>query len=275
MQDLKSAYGTMAVGGDAAFDVMIEMRTQGYSEDEIKALIDNGGKLTPEDEIFYAVAGTGTDEDKIKETLKGKTPEQIDAIRKAYEAKHGEGSFDDDILGDLSGREDLDTKLILEMGDPSTFTEQLADGEGPGEARGAAREDGALSRRAKEVRADRPDRRFMLDSGSDQMNTAAQMEDALVAAREARRRAINGSRRTSTDPAVVECPAPHGHELRRRGRGAGAVPRADRRLRRHRRPGRRGDRRHRRHRRDVRRRRAVRGGRHVGRGGERGHRRCT
>ena len=64
----------------------------------------SGGKLSDEDEIFYAIAGAGTDEDKIKEVLKGKTPKQINDIRIAYEKKHGDGSFDRDILGDLSGR---------------------------------------------------------------------------------------------------------------------------------------------------------------------------
>jgi hypothetical protein len=202
MKDLKGEYATMAVGGEAAFDLMIEMRTQGYSEDEIKALIENGGKLSEEDEIFYAIAGAGTDEEKIKETLKGKTPEQIEKIRKAYEAKHGPGSFNDDILSDLSGREDLDTGLILEMGDPSTFTKQLSDEKDPAKrAALLAKMQRYLDERLKFEQTGSIGS-SMIESGSDQMNTVAQMEDALAAARRLDT-AINAAGGNMEDPAVI------------------------------------------------------------------------
>jgi hypothetical protein len=202
MKDLKGEYATMAVGGESAFDVMIEMRTQGYSEDEIKKLIENGGKLSDAEEIYYAVHGAGTDEARIKETLKGKTPEQINAIRVAYEEKHGKGSFDDDILGDLSGREDLDTGLILEMGDPSTFTAQLSAEKDPAKrAALLAKMQRYLDERLKFEQTGSIGS-SMIETGSDEMNTVAQMEDALVAARRLDT-AINAAGGDMTDPAVV------------------------------------------------------------------------
>ena len=202
MKDLKGEYATMAIGGESAFDVMIEMRTQGHSEDEIKALIEGGGKLSPEDEIYYAIAGTGTDEEKIKETLKGKTPEEIDKIRKAYEAKHGEGSFDDDILSDLSGREDLDTALILEMGDPSTFTAQLSAEKDPAKRAALLAKMERYLEERKKFEQTGSIGSSMLATGTDEMNTVAQMEDALVAARRLDA-AIDAAGGDMTNPAVI------------------------------------------------------------------------
>ncbi|MDF2767109.1 MAG: hypothetical protein K0S81_4105, partial [Rhodospirillales bacterium] len=203
MKDLKGEYGTMAVGGDAAFDVMIQMRTSGYSTDEITHLIASGGKLSPEDEIYYAIAGAGTNEDMIKKTLAGKTPEEIDKIRKAYEAKHGPGSFDDDILSDLSGREDLDTKLILEMGDPSTFAAQLRAEKDPVKRAALLAKMERYLEERKKFEETGSIGSSMLATGSDQMNTLAQMEDAMVAARNLDT-AIARAGGNVDDPAVID-----------------------------------------------------------------------
>ena len=202
MRDLKGEYGTMAVGGDAAFEVMIKMRTSGYSTEEIDKLIKSGGKLSPEEEIYYAVHGGGTDEDMIKKTLAGKTPAEIDKIRKAYEAAHPGASFDDDILGDLSGREDLDTGLILELGDPSTFTAQLLAEKDPAKRAALRAKMERYLEERKKFEQTGSIGSFMLDSGTDQMNTVAQMEDALVAA-SCLDEAITNAGGDLTDPAVV------------------------------------------------------------------------
>ena len=203
MQDLKGQYGTMAVGGEAAFDVMITMRAQGNSEDEIKKLIESGGKLSPEDEIFFAVEGAGTDEDMIKKTLAGKTPEEIQKIRDAYNERYKPRNFDDDILSDLSGREDLDTKLILEMGDPSTFATQLRNEKDPAKrAELLAKMERYLEER-KKFEETGSIGSSMLATGSDQMNTLAQMEDAMVAARNLDE-AIARAGGNVDDPAVID-----------------------------------------------------------------------
>ncbi|WP_127572985.1 polymorphic toxin type 4 domain-containing protein [Georgenia faecalis] len=182
MGALKDAYAT-ASGGKQTFDQLIAQETSGYSQLEIQDLVAAGGALKPEDEIYYAVAGSGTDEDRLKETLKGKTPEQIAKIRLAYEAKHGKGSFDSDILSDLSGREDLDVGHTLAYGDPETFGKQLAAAKTPEE-------------RQKVLDAMRTvlaQRKAFEETGSigslwagtgDPLNSAAQMEQALRRAEE-------------------------------------------------------------------------------------------
>ena len=160
MRDLKGEYGTMAVGGDAAFEVMIKMRTSGYSTEEIDKLIKSGGKLSPEEEIYYAVHGGGTDEDMIKRTLAGKTPEEIDRIRKAYNTAHPEN----DVRRRYPGRplwpggpgHGADPRA----GRPVHLHRPAPGREGPREAGGAASEDGALPGGAQEVRADGLDRQL-------------------------------------------------------------------------------------------------------------------
>ncbi|MEZ6134606.1 MAG: polymorphic toxin type 4 domain-containing protein [Pirellulaceae bacterium] len=182
MGALQAEYGKITGRGSWAFDYMIRKNTMGYSTDEITALIQAGGKLSDADEIYFAIAGAGTDEEKIKEILKGKTPAQIAEIRAAYERTHGEGSFNDDILGDLSGREDLDTRLILEMGDPSTFPQQLASETDPVKRTELlAKMERYLVRRMEFEQTGSMGR--LLSGPLDQMNTAEQMQDALDAAR--------------------------------------------------------------------------------------------
>lgn len=177
MADLKGAYAA-ATGGTQSFDQLVAQETSGYSQLEIQDLVAAGGKLSPEDEMFYATAGAGTDEKMITDTLKGKTPAEIDKIRKAYEAKHGEGSFDSDILGDLSGREDLDVGHTLTYGDPSTFAKQLEEEKDPAkrkallagmkkmlDERAAFEESGVIG--------------SIFAGGADPMNSAAQLADAV------------------------------------------------------------------------------------------------
>ena len=77
---LKKAYSA-ATNGTQSFDQLIEDETSGYSNWELRELVKAGGKLSDEEELFFATAGAGTDEDKIKEVLKGKTPAEIDRIR--------------------------------------------------------------------------------------------------------------------------------------------------------------------------------------------------
>ena len=137
MGDLKEAYDQLGARDDSgqhqSFDQLINQETNGYSQLEIQDLVASGGKLSDDQEIYYAIAGVGTDEDQLKNALKGKTPDEIKKIKLAYEKNHGEGSFESDILGDLSGREDLDVGLTLKYGDPSTFKDQLDHAKTPAE----------------------------------------------------------------------------------------------------------------------------------------------
>jgi hypothetical protein len=178
MEELREKYYE-ATDKTQTFDQLILEETSGYSQLEIQDLVATGGKLSDEDEIYYAIAGVGTDEDKIKEVLKGKTPDEIQAIREKYEAKHGEGSFDNHILGDLSGREDLDIGHQLKYGDPSTFAAQLEAAKDDPEKRKkllAGMEAMLLERKEFEKHGIVGS---IFDAGADPMNSADQLARAV------------------------------------------------------------------------------------------------
>jgi hypothetical protein len=130
MGELKDAY-SKGTHGTQSFDQLIEDETSGYSNWELRELVQAGGKLSDEDELYFATAGAGTDEDKIKEVLKGKTPAEIEKIRKLYAEKHPGQTLDADIMEDVSGRENLDLGHQLQFGDPETFARQLAEAKDP------------------------------------------------------------------------------------------------------------------------------------------------
>lgn len=67
------------------------------------------------DRLASAMKGLGTDEAAITETLKGKTPEQLQAISEQYQSRHGV-SLEKALGSDLSGR-DLDKARSLLKGD--------------------------------------------------------------------------------------------------------------------------------------------------------------
>jgi hypothetical protein len=83
-------------------------------------LIEQGGYLEPEQEIFYAVEGIGTDVDALKRVLKGKSPSEVQKIRDAWNNKYGhDPGFDERIKDEVSGRELQDMKWALQ-GEPET-----------------------------------------------------------------------------------------------------------------------------------------------------------
>jgi hypothetical protein len=177
MAGVKAEYKT-ATDGRQTFDQMVKYETSGVSQDEIKELVTHGGKLEDAQELFYATEGAGTDEDKLKEVLKGKTPAQIEVIRQRYAELHKGRTLDDDILGDLSGREDLDVGHTLKYGDPDTFAQQLDEEKDPEKRK-------KLLEGMKQMLRERRDfeesgtigQIFAL--GADPMNSADQLEEAV------------------------------------------------------------------------------------------------
>ncbi len=177
MGDLRAAYSA-TTGGSQTFDQLINEETSGYSQLEIQDLVAAGGKLSDEQELYYATAGIGTDEDKIKEVLKGKTPAEIKKLREAYAKKHPGHTLDDDILGDLSGREDLDIGHELKYGDPETFARQLEEEKDPDKRRQLLEGMKTMLRERKAFEETGAiGQAFAL--GGDPMNTAEQLEDAV------------------------------------------------------------------------------------------------
>ncbi|MBL0213629.1 MAG: hypothetical protein IPQ07_07090 [Myxococcales bacterium] len=64
------------------------------------------------DELFKAMDGWGTDEKKVFATLQGKSPEEIQAIKAAYEARTHR-SLDADLTSEMSGAELKEAKALL------------------------------------------------------------------------------------------------------------------------------------------------------------------
>jgi len=181
MGDLRKAYSS-ATNGTQTFDQLILQETQGYSRLEIQDLVAAGGKLSDEQELYYATAGVGTDDDKIKEIFKGKTPKEIAALRAKYKKNLGR-DMDDDVLSDLSGRENLDVGHTMKYGDPDTFARQLAEAKSPEDRKKILADTRTMMTERKSF-----EETGLVGSifaaGADPMNSAAQLEQALQRAEE-------------------------------------------------------------------------------------------
>lgn len=114
-------------GGEGGLTVMLVYNMSGEDRQKAFDLKNQGGILKPEQEIFYAVNGAGTDLDKLKEVLKGKSPEEVEKIRKAWNDKyeHLEGDFDSRVLEEVGGRDHQDMKWAL-AGEPQDLKGKLA-----------------------------------------------------------------------------------------------------------------------------------------------------
>ena len=117
--DLKySTFGSGRLRLDLAFT------TSGYDQDLAFDLLAQGGKLSPAQEIHYAIAGAGTKEEALKQALKGKSKDEIEIIKKEYKKKYNSDMVED-IMSDVSGRDEFDMKVTLE-GKPETPAEMMA-----------------------------------------------------------------------------------------------------------------------------------------------------
>jgi hypothetical protein len=143
MHALRDAYERDYPGD--SFDDVILSDTQGYSEREAQTRLEQGGYLTPAQEAFYAIRGSGTNEAMLKHALRGRTREELDQMRTEFrqlaiaDNETWLGAFnqsydgalvdntdmDTEILGDVSGRDAFDIHQLLE-GTPETIEEQRA-----------------------------------------------------------------------------------------------------------------------------------------------------
>ena len=114
--------------GKGGLQVLIVFNMSGDDQQKAFDLLKQGGKLEPEQEIFYAVNGIGTDVDKLKDVLKGKSPAEVEKIRKAWHDRYhkmGEPDLDDRIAEEVSGRDAKDMEWALK-GEPQTMDEKIA-----------------------------------------------------------------------------------------------------------------------------------------------------
>ena len=109
---LKDAY-KKKYGKDLEGEIKDEM--SGGDWNKAKALLDSG-KLKDADELRQAMAGAGTDEKAIHRVLDGKSPKEIDSIKKEYKQRYGK-DLDKDLKSEMSGY-DLKKSKLLMKGEP-------------------------------------------------------------------------------------------------------------------------------------------------------------
>ncbi len=104
--------------GGQSFDAMLADEMSGLDLEKAKMLAKDG-KVPPEFELEYAMDGIGTDEDAIKNALKGKSQKEVDAIRVAWNKRHPNGpSMDAAIKDEMpDGRDGFEVEMMLE-GEP-------------------------------------------------------------------------------------------------------------------------------------------------------------
>ncbi|MDI2125253.1 eCIS core domain-containing protein [Yinghuangia seranimata] len=114
MNALHTTFDTNMQGteGPGAFDNFIEHDFQGVSKNEAHALVQQSGDLSPAQKLRYAIEGLGTNEAAIREVLRGKSREEIEAIKAEYYRLTGR-TLVEDLHGDLDGRDLADADAML------------------------------------------------------------------------------------------------------------------------------------------------------------------
>lgn len=126
MSALENAYDDKySKFGKGGLQCLIIFNMSGDDQRKAFDLVKQGGYLEPEQEIFYAVNGIGTDVDALKRVLKDKSPEEIAKIKKAWKDRYkDEPDLETRILDEVGGRDTQDMKWALE-GEPQTLDGKL------------------------------------------------------------------------------------------------------------------------------------------------------
>ena len=119
MDKMVKAYDAAPGGKAGDFARMLEEDVSGASQAEAKALVEQGA-LSAEDDLFYGVEGLGTDVKQLKQTLKGKSRDEIKAIEARYNEKNKPRTLWGDLGDDLSGRDYTDVMAEVIYGEPQT-----------------------------------------------------------------------------------------------------------------------------------------------------------
>jgi hypothetical protein len=104
----------------------LAMNMSGTELERARALVAQGGRLTPLQEVEFATRDVGTDEDALRRTFSTMTRAEIAALRRDWEARHPGESFDAMLRGELSGRDQFDVMDMVEHGVPESASERIA-----------------------------------------------------------------------------------------------------------------------------------------------------
>jgi hypothetical protein len=112
-------YGAGEDGERGGLKSVIKMNMSGEDQKKAYELVKEGGYLSPAQQIWYAVEQAGTDEDALKNALKGRTKKEIDEIKKEWAEKHPGVDFNSRIMSEVEGRDAFDVGELL-LGEPET-----------------------------------------------------------------------------------------------------------------------------------------------------------
>ncbi|MCK5218064.1 hypothetical protein KAR10_00995, partial [bacterium] len=106
--------------------LVLAFNMSGNDYSRARAMLRQGGRLTPLQEIEYATRGLGTDEDAIRNRITGMTRAEIQELRQQWELRHPGQCFNDMLRGELSGRDESDIMDMVERGAPESAMERIA-----------------------------------------------------------------------------------------------------------------------------------------------------
>lgn len=123
MEALRSTYEGRYNRISLAYDM--ETMTSGSDRLAARAMLRQGGRLTPLQEVDYATRGDGTDEEALRRTLSRMTWAEIQVLRADWEHDHPGRSFDSMLRGELSGRDESDIMDMVVHGAPESAMERI------------------------------------------------------------------------------------------------------------------------------------------------------
>ncbi len=112
-----------AAGGDN-FQQMLDAELGEMDGERARQLALNG-RLDPVFAMRYAMDGIGTDEEMIRDTLRGRSAEDIARIREQYNASYDGADLDAELADENSGRDGFEISQMM-LGEPRTPEEVLA-----------------------------------------------------------------------------------------------------------------------------------------------------
>lgn len=103
----------------------LAFNTSGVDSEIALKLLEQGGKLSPLQEIDYATKGDGTDEEMLKKTFASLTYEEIQQVKKDWEAAHPGKDFYAMLHSELSGRDESDIMDTATHGAPESAHQRV------------------------------------------------------------------------------------------------------------------------------------------------------
>ncbi|MCB0113975.1 MAG: hypothetical protein KDD84_07785, partial [Caldilineaceae bacterium] len=123
MQALEQVYSDQYNGRNLR--VTLAMNMSGDELARARLLVNQGGHLTPYQELDFATRGLGTDEARLRQSLEGRTRAEIQQIREEWERRHPGQNFDNFLRGELSGREEFEIMDTVTHGAPESALERM------------------------------------------------------------------------------------------------------------------------------------------------------